>query len=637
MQTIRRLYFYAVSLVSLEVVIWGLIGLLRSIVGSALLPGAETLAQALALILVGVPIFLLHWVWAQRAAAQDAEEHTASVRALFLHVALLATLIPVVSNLLALINRTLIQSAALNPRLALLGGSQTWADNLIAIALNGVAAYYFFRVAGSDWGTLTDRANFADVRRLYRYIWLTLGLLLAIFGVQHLIKYLFYIPGEMLGEPGRELFVNGLALALVGTPIWVYSWKVCQEALPEPGESFSRLRLTVLYLLALGGVITVLASGGLLLAVVLRLLLGESMDTRALLHLIDGPISIGVPLGAVWAYYGRMLESEITAQPDSRLAANLKRLYYYILSLIGLVTAFLGAVGLLSFIIDRIAAESAIGDPFTAQLANALSMLAVGLPLWLRTWRPMQSEALLSDPAGEQARRAVIRKAYLYLVLFASVIGGMVSAAGMLYLLIRAALGTQDVNFVRDLLDVAQFLALILAVLAYHLSSLRADGHRSIGATEAQQSNFRVLAFSDDDATFSESIRAAFRKHAARLPLDIQPMQAGIPAETDAGAVILPAVLALTPPEALRIWLKDFTGTKIVVGEPGSGWLAGGMTADQAARAARSLSEGQAVQFRPSAHSAWTVVAYVFAILFAAQILFLALGLAFSLLISANY
>ena len=59
MRTIRRLYFYAVALISLEVVIWGLIGLLRSIFSSRLVSTANVLAQALALVLVGLPIFLL--------------------------------------------------------------------------------------------------------------------------------------------------------------------------------------------------------------------------------------------------------------------------------------------------------------------------------------------------------------------------------------------------------------------------------------------------------------------------------------------------------------------------------------------------------------------------------------------------
>ena len=58
--------------------LWGLVGLLRSIVDDTVSGGADALAQALALILVGVPIFLIHWLWAQRASARDEEEKTAS-------------------------------------------------------------------------------------------------------------------------------------------------------------------------------------------------------------------------------------------------------------------------------------------------------------------------------------------------------------------------------------------------------------------------------------------------------------------------------------------------------------------------------------------------------------------------------
>jgi hypothetical protein len=52
------LYFYLVAFISIEVVVWGLIGLLRSMVDDVISGRAEALAQALALILVGVPIFL---------------------------------------------------------------------------------------------------------------------------------------------------------------------------------------------------------------------------------------------------------------------------------------------------------------------------------------------------------------------------------------------------------------------------------------------------------------------------------------------------------------------------------------------------------------------------------------------------
>ena len=83
MRTIRRLYFYAVAFITIEVVLWGLIGLLRSILSTQISAGADALARALSLTLVGVPIFALHWMWAQRASAADEEEHTASLSNLY--------------------------------------------------------------------------------------------------------------------------------------------------------------------------------------------------------------------------------------------------------------------------------------------------------------------------------------------------------------------------------------------------------------------------------------------------------------------------------------------------------------------------------------------------------------------------
>ncbi|RIK25822.1 MAG: hypothetical protein DCC54_09065 [Anaerolineae bacterium] len=67
MRAIRRLYFYAVSFITLEIVLWGLIRLLRSIFSTSQIgAGGDALAQALALIFVGAPIFALHWIGAQR-------------------------------------------------------------------------------------------------------------------------------------------------------------------------------------------------------------------------------------------------------------------------------------------------------------------------------------------------------------------------------------------------------------------------------------------------------------------------------------------------------------------------------------------------------------------------------------------
>ena len=194
MRTIRRLYFYAVTLISLEVVVWGGINLLRSIFSAQLVNTTDVLAQALALVLVGVPIFLFHWLWSQRAAVRDEEERTASLRAIFFYAVLIGTLVPVVQNLLAFVNRTALGLSNIGVSRALVGGSQSWQDNLIAIFVNGVVGFYFFSILRTEWKSLSETENFADVRRLYRYLWLLYGLSMVVYGAQQILRFIFYIP-----------------------------------------------------------------------------------------------------------------------------------------------------------------------------------------------------------------------------------------------------------------------------------------------------------------------------------------------------------------------------------------------------------------------------------------------------------
>ncbi|MEW6239305.1 MAG: DUF5671 domain-containing protein [Chloroflexota bacterium] len=634
MRTVRRLYFYAVAFITLEVVLWGLINLLRSIVQRDVLSTGDTLAQALALILVGVPIFALHWIWAQRASATDVEEHSASLRAVFLYGVLLATLIPVVQNGLALVNRTFIESAGFAPYRALAGGNQTWTDNLIAIVMNAVAAWYFLTVLRADWQTLSDTENFADIRRLYRYIWVLYSLLMVIIGAQQIIRFLMFVPGKGLGEVGRELFINGTALLLIGTPIWFFAWRACQEAFfHQPGERDSNLRLGILYFLALSGVTIVLSAAGVTLNVILRRALGEDLAFAEILRRITGSVSIGLPLGAVWAYYGYWLRQSINAAADEQRRAALNRIYLYILSFIGLATSFIGLASLVAFVIDVAAGKQIWGDEMRARISGVLATLAVGLPLWLSTWRPIQKEALAEGAAGDHARRSVTRKIYLYLVLFASVIGGMVSAVGLVFQLLQAALGSETLSLV-SLLNMAQVLAWFILVLVYHLSCLRADSSGAARTLSDRYAQFPVAVFETAGSGFGEAVRAEAQKQVPGLPVTVIASGGEIPEEAAAvKAVLLPLGLMVALPDATRKWLGEFGGSKIVVPTEVKDWLWIGSTprrsVTRAVLAVRQMAEGQAVRV-DGGGSGWTIVAYVFAALFALQLLFVLLMLGIS-------
>jgi len=625
MKTVRRLYFYAVALISLEVVLWGLINLLRSIIDQTVGGGAEALASALALILVGLPIFLFHWLWAQRVSARDEEEKTSSLRAIFLYAVLIGTLIPVFQNLLAFIDRGLLQLMHMSVDRALLGSSQTIADNWIAIAMNGIVALYFWNVLRDEWKTLSVKENFADVRRLYRYIWVLYSLLMTIFGAQQTLYYLFNVPSGVLGGLTSETMINGIALLVVGTPVWFYAWRIVQDSIANAAERESNLRLGILYLLALGGVITVLTTAALFLDIVIRKLLGADISTSDFIQQIGGPISVGVPLSAVWAYYGHWLNRHIESIGDAIRQSGMKHVYYYVLSTLGLGAAFTGMALLIKFMIDILTGGLMMSDSLRSQLASAISLITASLPLWLATWIPMESQASMKNDIGDHARRSNIRKAYLYLALFAGVIGGMSAAVALVFELLKALFtGQTDSSFLSTILNDLQLLILFAVVLIYHLIVLRRDGQFTSQALSAKQSAFPIL-ISDSHDGFAESVKAALTKIAPNVPVTV----ASEKPQGKFNAVVLSGSSTVNAPE----WVRSFDGSRIIVPNEAQGFVwVGGVdksAIEQAAQVVRQLAEGQEIH-QQRENPAWRFFIYVAAALFGLQFLLVIMGLIFS-------
>ena len=564
-----------------------------------------------------MPIFLFHWQWTQRVSARDPEEKTASLRAIFLYSVLIGTLIPVVENLLALINRNSLEVAHVARSTAIVGGSQTLADNIIAIAINGIVALYFWNVTRGEWKTLPVKEDWADVRRLYRYIWVLYSLIMVVFGVQQILYYLFYVPSGILGEVGRGTFINGLALLIVGTPVWFYSWRVIQASIADAAERESNLRLGVLYLLALGGAITVMTTAALFLDIVIRKLLGADISTSDFIRQIGGPISIGVPLGAVWAYYGYWLNRHIESIGDGVRQSGMKHVYYYVLSILGLGAAFTGVALLIKFIIDILTGGLIMSDALRSQLAVAISLIVAWLPLWLGTWISMEAQAMMKNDIGDHARRSNIRKAYLYLALFAGVIGGMSAAVALIFELLKALFtGQTDSSFLSTILNDLQLFVLFAVVLIYHLIVLRRDGVFTSDALAAKQSAFPILIFDSGDG-FAESVKAALSKVAPNVPATITSEKP----EGKFNAVVLSGSSAVNAPE----WIRSFDGSRIIVPNEAQGlvWVSGvnKSAVEDAAQIIRQLAEGQEIR-KQRENPAWRFVIYAAAALFGLQFLF---------------
>jgi hypothetical protein len=240
----------------------------------------------------------------------------------------------------------------------------------------------------------------------------------------------------------------------------------------------------------------------------------------------------------------------------------------------------------------------------------------------------MQAEARAPGAAGDHARRSLIRKAYLYLALFAMVIGAMVSGGQLAYQVLTHLLGSPIPYFASDSFTWLVTCLLFLLWLAYFWQVLRSDNRISERSLAEMHAAFPTLLIDPGDGSFAEEITAAIRRHAPDIALSVQTVAQAEPVGA-AGfkAVVLPAGLVVHPPEGLRRWLDGFSGRRILVPESDGQdlWLGGPSLsrrdlARQAAIALRQMAEDQPLHISPPAN-AWMVTGYILGGLFGLELL----------------
>jgi len=631
MRTIRRLYFYLVAFIGLEVVMWSIITLARTLFDAATLVNiGDQLSGGLAFLIVGLPIFLFHWIIVQRDASREIEERSSRLREIFLYGVFLATLIPIAQNIVALINRPFLALFELDNNFAFLGSQLTLPDNLVAILVLGVAFTYFYKIVRSEWAANTPGNDLPGTRRLFRYIWMLYSLVLLVIGGNSILQYILFSPSGF-GNPTRQLLANGLAVVIVSTPLWTVNWLTIQQSLPNQGERGSYLRLVVLYLLALAGIITTLFSAGWVIAEVLKSVLQQEVITAVdLLNRISSTLAIAIPMGVIWAYFGREWNIEIDQVTNPLGRSALRRLYFYILALLGNISVFFGFQMLLGVVIDILLGQSTGLGNFSGSLSNAIAMLAVGLPLWLRYWPGLQAEAAQVTESGDHARRSIIRKSYLYLALFTLVVGMMVTAGMLLYHMFSNVMAQQTENPLMDILHDFKSLSIVIIWLIYHFLALRGDSKAAHIALANQHASFPVAILNDEQMDVSIAIIENLKRTAPSIPAAILPLESLSTVDLNTfKALILPVNMITNPQEPLQNKLQDFTGKRLILPIEKEGWIWQGIisrgkldSAKETARIVRLMAEGQTIQPAPS-NNPWVILGYVFGCIIALQVVFL--------------
>jgi hypothetical protein len=511
---VRRLYFYGVSFVSLIMLAVGLSGLggvlvnlltpiavPDGVVASGLRSGVT---QNAALVLVGLPVWLLHWAASERAARRDDAERGATLRRLYLYAVLLTMAIR-----WAFSAHDLLEAVA---RVILGATDGTGVRDVLAplpwLLISGALWAYHRNVVVADRGRVGEVGGSATLRRWYTYGLAFVGLLLLLngsAGVLRLIWEVVAIGDAAIGGDDARAVAGVAATALTGLLLWLAHWSgwaVRAGADARDQDVHSVLRPVYLFL-ALGfSVGFTLTAGARLLYYGLSRLLGVEEPGGvggSLLLAMAGPVSTLVVYGVSWLYHRQALAVQARAQPELPRQADVRRLYTYIVAAIALGLLATGAGGLLWTLADALTnAQRTLTRPdwWREQVSLYATLVVVGLPVWLLHWGPV---------AGPRARgagrrwtpeepRALARRLYLYLTLLVGVLSllgsGAVAARQVLDLLLGDAPTSGAVTNLARALAVA-----IVAGIAvfYHQRVLRLDAHQGAPAPVTPAGDTRRL------------------------------------------------------------------------------------------------------------------------------------------------
>ena len=482
MLTVRRLYILAAAFIGLLIFMQSSSELLR--LALLIVPQdpdfglgsdwwRDRLSLNLALLVVATPLWLGHWVWAQRLARDSAEERSA-LRSLFF---------------LGALGVTIIQTAGaageiLYVPLARLAGDSfatlELLDNLAEFLVYGLFWAYHIRQrppARFQVGTA------ATITRWYWYAasFGSLGLL-----VTSVIPLLATILQRLLGVDAVnsawwELPVaNNIAWIIVGSVGWAYHWARIQGEISDAQSLELRSALRKVYLYAtvgLGAAGALLAVGRILYWILLNAL-GAVDEELGFIDDFARVVPIALVAATAWYYHRYHLQRDATLVAELPQQAAIRRVYSYILTAIGIALLAVGAYGILSLVIGILTGEAEtldLPENFLRQkLSLYVTLLFVGLVAWVWYWRQIQQQ-VDADESGEE-QSSLVRRIYLYAVASASVIAVVIAIGTLLYEALRSVLGIEAWSGLIDSLRTNASVALVaITLLAYHVRILRRE------------------------------------------------------------------------------------------------------------------------------------------------------------------
>lgn len=468
---LRRLYLYLVSAAALLVFSFGLM-----LLGVTILvfvfndPFADTsrgtLAVSAAMSVVALPVWGVHFWFAQRYAKRDPYERSSAIRRAYLYFACLvfsiATTVAFALTLGELL-RPVLDSGSLIGETAAQDG---WAALLFA----GVWAFHFY-IASRDRSAVHEEGASATLRRWYMYIALIVGLLTMLSSTQHLLELAWTSLASKAGAQPIYLSPNASSL-LAGAALWGFHARVIAINYIAD-DRHSTLRALEGFLAVAISIVTALFGASQILYYALARILGVNNPGGAsndVLTAAAAPVSMLLVYGIAWYLISRRLARDAGTQEADR-QAGVRRLYTNLVSLISLAALASGAAVLLGTLAMQLEATiiGVAAPDWKDPVSLSLTLFVVGAAVWAAHFRPAPWAA---------DRQAFSRKLYVWAALLGSVLAVLGSGVNLVYVLLRQAFSASPKLNDPANLGFATSLAVIVVAAGvgfYHWRVLRSD------------------------------------------------------------------------------------------------------------------------------------------------------------------
>ena len=561
---VQRAYFYLVALVAIHMAVLAVANLLR--VGAEIAMGApsggftglpfvfnefsqprelyrEQASLAIALLVVGLPAWVIHFRVAQRAALRSVEERGSALRSFYLHLVVFVTALLVFGygqRALGLVLQGIFIGE--NQRFPTYWGLEAdWPARAAGAAVMALTAAvvlgYHLRLSILDRRATLIGGRAASFRQLVFYALALIGLFWAastavstlagiwdriadaVAPIPGLTAPQATPPGVVVASPPapsrddllRFQLIGAVPGILAGLALWLGTWIPLQRGLRAPTadgeiERGSVIRKLAIYLVVLVSALAVLLSATVAVANVVERILGtpDREQYRNIQHDVGFPVTNLVVFSTVWLFHRRVVQAEAARETEFERAATVRRLYTYLIAAIGLGMLAIGTAGAIGVFGSQLMGLNTHGNGETAAY---IALVLIGAPVWALSW--WQAQRRLTD----DERRSLPRRGYLYLAILGGVLGVLVFGSAGLYRLLNAVLaGSFPIATWHDIWHFTVDGTVSAVAFLFHLAAVRAD--RSAQLPTVAQHSVMVLVRASDAATARARLASALEGQA---------------------------------------------------------------------------------------------------------------------------